>query len=256
MTLLTIEAPLVTGKPRGGLMGVANVIDNADGSYTYNGVTYETALCGPNRRIPAEGEDKTFDMTGTNASVNFGVYRGIEVPILTKLQDAGGLVTTAFNNGESWAVERAIQELVLNASAVDITPTVGTPVTNMKRAIGLLEQYAQDNYVGLPLIHGNRIATTLIPDIQVDSDTWTLHTMHGTPVANGGGYYATGPDGEVAAAGEAWLFVTGQVNIWRGALNVYTDAHALKQNRTFALAERTYTATVECITAAILVGNT
>lgn len=256
MTLLTIEAPLVTSKPRGGLLAVANVIDNADGSYTYNGVTYETALCGPSRRIPEYGQDKTFDMTGTNASVNFGIYRGVEAPLLTHKDDAQNMARTAFDNGEGWAVERAIQELVLNPDAVDLTPTTGTPVTNMKRALGLLEQYAQDNYVGLPIIHGNRIATQLIPDPQIDKDNWTLHTMHGTPVANGGGYYATGPGGEVAAAGEAWLFVTGQVNIWRGALITPDEVYALKQNRTFALAERTYTASVECISAAILVGNT
>lgn len=254
MPLLTIEAPIITGTPRGGLMGVANVID-ADGSYTYNGVKYESALCGPNRRIPAEGVDKTFDITGTNASVNFGVYRGIEAPVLTHLGDVGAQVRKAFEGGEGWAVERAIQELVLNPTATDITPTAGTPLTNMKRALGLLEQYAQDNYMALPVIHGNRIATTLIPDPQVDKETWVLHTMHGTPVANGGGYYATGPGGVVAPAGAAWLFVTGQVNIWRSDLMVIDNGYALKSNRVLALAERTYTANVECVMAAILVGN-
>lgn len=255
MTLLTIEAPAITGKPRGGLIQVANVIDQTDGVYTYNGVTYESALCGPNRRVPTvEGTEKIFDITGTNSSVQFGVYRGVEGPILTHYGDSERAVTEAFNNGESWAVERAIQELVLNTKATDITPTPGTALTNVKEAIGLLEQYAQDNYVGLPLIHGNRIATTIIPDLQVDKDTWRMHTVHGTPIANGGGYYSVGP-GRTAAARQAWLFVTGQVNIFRGPLRTYGDAPALKQNREFALAERTYSVTIECITAAVLVGN-
>lgn len=256
MTLLTIEAPLVTSKPRGGLLTVANVIDNADGSYTYNGVTYESALCGPSRRVPAYGgPDKLFDITSTNSSINFGVYRGIEAPLLTHRDDAKAMAREAFENGEGWAIERAVQELVLNVKAVDITPVPGTAVVKPKYALGLLEQYAQDNYVGLPIIHGNRIATQLIPDPQIDSDDWLLHTMHGTPVANGGGYYATGPGARVAAAGEAWLFVTGQVNVWRGAILTPDETYALKQNRTFALAERTYTVSVECITAAVLVGQ-
>ena len=253
MAILTIEAPAITGKPRGGLMQVANVIDQADGVYTYDGVKYETALCGPNRRIPAAGVDKTFDITGTNASIQFGIYRGIEAPVLTHLGDSLAAVTESFNNGESWAIERAVQELVLNTKAVDITPTPGTALTNVKEAIGLLEQYAQDNYVGLPIIHGNRIATTLIPDLQVDKETWAMHTVHGTPIANGGGYYSVGP-GQTAAARQAWLFVTGQVNIFRSPLRAY-EAPGLKMNRDFALAERTYSVTVECITAAVLVGN-
>lgn len=194
---------------------------------------------------------KIFDQLGIVTGGPFSVYRGIDLSQFER-DMAEGNVRDAFGAGESWAVERAIQETVFNTRAVDITPTAGTAVTNRKQALGLLEQYAADRYSGLPLIHSNRFGTNIL-DPEVDPETWALNTKQGTPVANGGGYGPTGPGGAIAPAGTAWAYVSGQVNIWKGDVFV-APANDLYSNRMIALAEATYVPTVETFVAAILVG--
>jgi hypothetical protein len=250
--MIAIDAPIIAGNPGGGLLRVANVIENADGHILYNGVKYETAYCGKNESIPTDDTDKNFREAGTNQSVQFGTYRGVDYSILTHKGDGLVAVESSYLANESYGVEAKVQELLLNPSAVDITPTPGTPVTNPRLALGLLEQYAADNYAGRPILHGNRLAVGFIPELRVDG--LDLSTIHGTPIANGGGYFTNGPGAVAAADGQAWLYISGQVNIWKGALRVVGEAYDLKRNRELALAERKYAASVECFVAAILVG--
>jgi hypothetical protein len=240
---------------RGTSAGAQNVLVATLGTV----LTYtDTGTAGTAATVPTTStagntpaEDKAFDKQVVIESEPFSIYRGVEDDILVADNSAAEALR-AFKAGESYAVEWSLQERVLNPVAEDLTPTPGTPVTNLRYAVGLLEQYAADNYSGLPLIHGNRLATTLIlPELEAGEDG-VLRTIHGTPVANGGGYYAIGPDARDAGSG-AWLYITGQVNIWRGPIGEYT-AYDLKGNRAYALAEATYVATVECFVAAILVG--
>lgn len=251
--MIVIDAPGVPPRADSGLLTVANVIE-ATGDQVHFGVTYETANCGKNRVIPAEGETKIFDKTGKVESVGFGQYRGVDFALLTHKDEAAAAVRAAFEANESYGVESAVQQLLLNPDAVDLTPTPGTPVTSPRLALGLLEQYAKDNYAGRAILHGNSLAIGFIPELQVDGTK--LSTIHGTPIANGGGYATEGPGAADADAGTAWLYISGQVNIWRGPLQVYGDpVYDLKDNRQIALAERRYVATLECFVAAILVGN-
>ena len=247
-----IEAPSLA-PAKGGLLSVVPITEtDGAGGILYNGLTYETYLCGGNRPVPAEGVEKSFDKQTVIESEPFSIYRGVEDDILVS-DNSQAEALRAFKAGESYALEWKLQELVLLPQAYDLTPTPGTPVTNLRYAVGMLEQYAQDNYSGLPLIHGNRVATTMIlPELEA-GENGVLHTIHGTPVANGGGYYGVGPGAVAAGDGEAWLYISGQVNIWRGPIDEYT-AYDLKGNRAYALAEATYVATVECFVAAILVG--
>jgi hypothetical protein len=240
---------------RGTLAGAQNVLVATLGDV----LTYtDTGTAGTAATVPTTStagntppEDKEFEQQIVIESEPFSLYRGVEDDILVADNSAAEALR-AFKAGESYAVEWSLQDRVLNDAAVDLTPTPGTPVTNLRYAVGLLEQYAADHYSGLPLIHGNRLATTLIlPELEAGEDG-VLRTIHGTPVANGGGYSAQGPDSRDAGSG-AWLYITGQVNIWRGPIGEYT-AYDLKGNRAYALAEATYVATVECFVAAILVG--
>jgi hypothetical protein len=251
--MYAIEAPADVSAARGGLLTVANVIDGGDTQLYYQGPTYqESALTGHNRPVPAPGTDKEFDQVGITEGITFQVYRGVEYSMFQRA-DAEPTVREAFGAGEDWAVERAVQEQLLNGEAADITPVAGTPVTNVKQALGLLQQYAADQYSGLPLLHANRYGTEVLSGQLELGENWTLTTKQGTPIANGGGYSATGPGGAAAPDGAFWVYVTGQVNIWRGALEV-VPAPALKANRAQALAEATYAASVDSFTAAILVG--
>lgn len=257
MAQIAIDGPVRVQPERGGLLDVANVIETVPAGLLYHGFKYASANCGKNRVIPAEGEDKVPDQNGETEGVLFGAYRLVEGPLLVNRDGVKEAAVTAFNNSESYGVERGVQTELLNDLAVDITPTPGTPITNPRHALGLLEQHAADNYAGLPLIHGNKLAVLLIPELRV-SDDFRLHTVHGTPISNGGGYGTVGPGAANATAGRAWLYITGQVNVWRGPLNVYPDidgaAYGLKENRSYALVERKYGVSVECdYVAAVLV---
>lgn len=250
--MFKVEAPKVLLPARGGLLPVANVITEQAEVAAYHGVAYDGIPCGHSKPIPEPGEDKEFDTLPEIEGVLFGVYRGIETPLLLGTPETA-TASELFGAGESFAVETAIQTLLLNPEAVDLTPTAGTPVTNLKAALGILEQYASERYTGVPTLHGNRYVTALMEELQVDDSTWKLHTQQGTPVANGGGYGSTGPDGVEAPAGAGWLYVSGQVNIWQGQPHLI-EATDTKTNRNYVLAEATYAATVECFAAAILVG--
>lgn len=249
---LTIDAPVITPSVDAGLLTVANVIDT-DGHAIHYGVKYTSEGCGKNRVIPTDNSDKVFDELDENTSVQFGQYRGFDLSLLLHKGEAQGLVQRAFEANESYGVEKAVQSLLLNPNAVDITPTPGTAVTSPRLALGLLEQYAKDNYSGRPILHGNALAVGFIPELRVDGVK--LSTIHGTPIANGGGYATDGPGAAEADDGTAWLYISGQVNIWRGQVQINSETvYDLKRNRELGLAERRYAATVECFVAAILVG--
>jgi hypothetical protein len=242
-----IDAP-VRESIRGGLLSVARVID-APKEALYVGVKYLRGDNTPPVPVPDIGEDKEFAIFEDAVEAEpFTLYKGVDYAMLLGAQtDVAG----HFTAGESYGVEKALQAGVLNDQATDLTPTAGTPVTNIKYAIGLLEQYAADSYVGLPILHGNRQAVALMGQYVTDTGGFKLFTKQGTPIANGGGYGPDGPD--TAGAGEAWLYITGGITILRGPLDVY-PAHNLKSNRNLALAERTYVPVVDSFVAAILVG--
>ena len=249
MTRFAIDTP-VSESAVGGLLSVARVVD-APREALYLGVKHVDGDQTPPVPIPAQGEDKDFAIFEEMVENDpFTLYKGIEYPIL--LGDKPD-VEKLFSAGESYGVEWAVQSEVLNPRAVDLTPTPGTPVTNIKYAFGLLEQYAADHYAGLPLLHGNKIAVSLASEFVADAGSFKLHSALGTPIAVGGGYRADGPGGVTAGAGEAWMYVTGGVTILRGPLDVYPTVD-LKANRGLVLAERTYVPVVDSFVAAILVG--
>lgn len=250
--MFKVEAPKMLLPARGGLLPAINVIRDAADVAAYHGVSYEALPAGISREIPEPGTDKVFDKYILQRGVLFGVYRGLESPTLMGLPDTAD-AKELFGAGETVAVEKAVQRLLLNPKAVDITPTPGTPVKNLKQALGLLQQYAADNYTGLPLLHGNRFVSELLPELVADPQTWVQHTRQGTPLANGGGYGAAGPGARTASAGTGWLYISGQLNLWQGELNLIETTNQY-ENRNYVLAEATYAATADGPVAAILVG--
>jgi hypothetical protein len=163
------------------------------------------------------------------------------------------MVKDSHTNGMSHAVEEAVQALLLNPVAVDLTPTPGTAVTDSRAALGILEQYAGSRYRGLPVIHANRYAVALFRDLEVDTSNWRIHTTQGTPVSNGSGYGQVGPGDVLATATQAWIYVSGQVNIWQGSTEVITGLD-IEHNRRNTLAETRFLANIEGPVGAILLG--
>jgi hypothetical protein len=231
-----------------GLLDAITVIDGT-GHQLFNETKFDLPLDGHNTDVPAPGVEKDFDTLDEPIStVLFQQYRGIESPVLLG-EESAALVKDAYERGETYSVERKIQELVLNPVAVDITPTPGTPVTSHKLALGLLEQYARDNSTFKPFITGNALAITMVGDFIPN-----LETLFKTTVSLAGGYGATGPGGRVAGAGQAWLYVHGKIILWRGPSDAEAVGIDYRTNRKYALAEGSYAAAVTNFAAAILVG--
>lgn len=246
--MFKIDIPELPAAADGFLAGV-NVIAGS-GHQLFAETKYELPLDGFNKDVPEPGVEKVFDTTlETNETVLFQAYRGMDSPLLLG-EDAGALVGSAYDRAESYSVGRKVQELVLSPAAVDITPTPGTAVTNPRLALGLLEQWARDTSTFAGTISGNALAVTLVEDAIPD-----LKTILGTPVVLAAGYGADGPGAATAGPGQAWLYIHGRINLWRGPRAEDTEATDYRNNRTIALAEGLYAASVDSFVAAILVGS-
>jgi hypothetical protein len=229
-----------------GLIDKIGVLDGA-GHQLFAETEYQLPLDGHNRDVPAEGQEKQFDELPLNSTELFQTYRGIDSPLLLG-EDSEALIRDAYDRGETFAVERKVQELLLNPVAVDLTPVPGESVNDRKLAVGILEQYAREQSTFKPLITGNALAITLVQDFIP-----ALRTLLGTDVVLAGGYGADGPGGRVAGPGQAWLYITGKITIWRGPKET-TPATDYRSNRQLALAEGSYAASVDSFVGAVLVG--
>jgi hypothetical protein len=251
--MFALDAPEPKRSERRGLLSVANVIRGVNPYALYEPQTFQVSIGGTNRAVPTDGSDKIFDQRPEDGeTVLFQQYRGIDLSLLEGPGAGQQILQGLFEAGESRGVEESVQDLLLNQNAVDITPTPGTPVKNLKHALGLLEQYAAEHYSYEPVISGNLFATLLIPELQAKPDG-SLETVLGTPIAAAAGYGAEGPGAASAAAGTAWLYISGQINIWESPVNIVSGP-ALEKNRELTLAEKAYAASVDGFAAAILVG--
>ena len=244
----TIDAPPITPAQGGFLNGAPGInVADAAGYELYYGMRYTPPLEGHNRTVPTDDSDKVFDtIEGLTETVEFKTYRGLDVALLTHHGGAPALVEAAFKGSESWGVERAVQESLFT-DAVDLHP--GSQNANPRDALGALEQYMRNNYSGQPYLTGNAMALTYIEDLLEGSvGNWT--TKLGTPVVLAGGY---GPDARTAE-GRAILYIHGQINIWRGAVQIL-EGPALEENRELALAECMYAASVDGPVAYQLLGT-
>lgn len=181
----------------------------------------------------------------------FHVYRMVEC--LDLVDDDTEWARTAFGLGEAHGMEEGFLRTVL---ARPETVALGGGALSITAAVALAEEYAGSVYGGTPIFHvsrGTAVYGLGSADVFDNSLDWTITTKQGSLVANGSGYSANiGPTGEPAAAGTAWLYVTGMVSIVRGPLNPHRVLD-WEQNNQIVLAERTYVPLVDCFKAAILI---
>lgn len=246
-TKITIDAPAIT-PATGGILGAdgKNVsVTPSSGYELFYGVNYVPTLQGQNRPVPAPGTPKVFEeIDGLTESVPFKAYRGVDVSLMRFHGDGASLAEEAYKGAESYGVESNVQTLVLDPDAVDLRPAV--TITNPRLALGLLEQFLRDNYSGQGVITGNALALTLVEDALEGVGT-ELTTKLGTPVVLTPGYDGAPDD-------KAKLYISGQINIWRGSVTV-DPATDLADNRELALAEGQYAASVDGPVAFVLVGT-
>ena len=261
-TPVYIEAPAVAPAP-GGLYAVARVMQG-DPHVGASGFQYLSENCGVASSIddPAcltaeQRAAKTFGETVVVESTDpFAVYKGVQCVDLH--DDDSGWAERGLELTEHIAVERQVMADLL-AGATDVTPTPGTAVS-VRHGVALLEGIAAREYGGVPVLHMSRSTATIgFSERVLEHDlNFTVSTMQGAAVANGGGYeFNLSPTGTAPAVGQAWMYVTGAVTVVRGPVvtnrvipGVEAGGHL---NLQMALAERLIAVSAECIKYAVLV---
>lgn len=139
------------------------------------------------------------------------------------------------------------------AAATDITPAGGA--VTPKNGVALLEGHAAANYVGQPIIHAPvGVVSVLSTDPGVELVGSRMHTGLGASLVAGAGYEARiGPTGAVAAAGEYWVYATGQMRIRRGRRILGDPILDRATNLFYLRSARPYVIDVDCYLAAVRV---
>jgi hypothetical protein len=117
-------------------------------------------------------------------------------------------------------------------------------------ALGKLEAALDDCYHGRGLIHVSReAADTLFAWNLLVQVGDTLFTKSGHQVVIGTGYTGSGPDGAAAPANTSWVYATGAVFGYAGAVQMqqpFPDSFDRAKNTVHMIAQRTYVLGFEC----------
>jgi hypothetical protein len=256
--------------PRYGLFSVADFTEGA-GTWQIRGVEYFTDACAQGGFVmgscpqPVGTDGATTHDKPTAEGLNlvqgsgvFTVYARAECNAVA-FDDPQGLATRRLGLIEQRYVERFFSQYVLGAADPPADFPLGQAATTLKDAIGTLEAHAALNYAGAPTFHAARWASPYF-DFSFRTDTGnageTLHTLLGSPVAFGGGYYLNPFDpGQPPPDGQFWLVATGSVRGWRSEAFV-NETFTPSSNTRMAIAERTYALDADCYRAAVLVDTT
>lgn len=203
---------------------------------------------------------KTFETGSWQDGFRFAVYGGVVCKSFDSVDS--DRVRQAFLNRESYGVEKALlaTRFVDSASSnwdapVDLTPAGGAVAPTV--GVALLEGHAAaaGDYSGPPTLHVPRtIGSLLASRTTFVWDGNVLRTHLGSKVAAGGGYDDpnASPTGAAPAAGEKWIYASGEVVLKRGEVFVGSELNT-ETNETVTLVERTYMAAVDCYTSAVRV---
>lgn len=277
-----IDAPQVE-RYSGGLYSVAPpqpgpVVDSNDRRWE-NGVQYQSEFCAQTSTWaitcgtdPARA-DKTFDQTFNMVEGSpFVSYLGVQCMLPGRtLEEYEASVRNALDACEQRSVERTFwtgdmgndPHLANGAYDVNTNPdgvhVLAGAAVSVVDGVSLLEEWLGDNYCGVGILHTPRtVAPYAAANRQIEGTNPRLTTTLGSRWAFGAGYSVnTGPDGVEAAAGSAWIYATGQINLWRSP--IFMQPGALEQafnrrtNDVEILAERVFVLSRECAVAAVRV---
>lgn len=212
-----------------------------------------TAKTPPTSNTAVVSQSKTFSLPSWRDGFRFAVYGGLACkgPSYNGEQGLSDLKTT-FAMNESVGVERAFMTTGF-AGAPDITPASGA--VSAVVGLGLLEGDAAGKYAGVPTIHAPRVVGTLFTQNgAMVREGNKFYTGQGSKVASGGGYGDPnlGPTGAAPAAGEMWMYASGEVVLARGEVIAHTELDRTT-NDVYTLVERLYVGAIDCYTAAIRV---
>lgn len=262
----------------GGLFSVARFPDlppDGNGNRWECGIQYEAETCATLSGWsevcpPAVPEDKP-------ATLNFPLVDGIPFTVVLgvtcphvgyTLDEFERRVRNAFVLCEQRTVEEifwsgsegnnslAGTALVPSDCFVPAGATTAAPLS-VVAGVAAIEKYMGTNYCGTPVIHAPRdVAAYAANAYLVEGAPGRQATPLGSRWAFGSGYAInTGPDGTPAPPGVAWLYATGQANIWRSEVWINPDdlryAFNTVTNDVLIYAERKYVVTTECACIAV-----
>lgn len=248
-----------------GAMSAYTVIDDPDG-HNANGVFYQSPFChGVNTFVDYCAGDTPNEKTPTDQDVS-DVIAGCPFTLYAYLScrrtTLEAMLTDARKSlaiGEQRGVELNVwaQTLATSASTVVNASSSVDDSLSLTAALSALESAIANCYGGQATIHANRGVSAYAADHRL------MEKRAGgafTPVDSKWAFYAgdpnTGPDGEAAPDGYAWVYATSQVTLRRFEVIAPQDvAHVLSYptNEPVVIAERTYVPTVECCQFAALV---
>lgn len=201
---------------------------------------------------------KTFSGPTWNDGIRFAVYGGLTCKGVARDPATDAQVQAAFTARESIGVARALMQMRFIAgstwsAAPDLTPAGGA----VDPAVGLaiLENDAACKYAGAPTIHAPRgIGTLLTRYDMAELQGDTLYSKQGSKIASDGGYGCpnNSPTNAAPAAGEQWVYASGEVSVARSETIVRSELDRTT-NEFVVLVERLYVAAVDCYTAAVKV---
>lgn len=208
---------------------------------------------------------------GVNAAEPFTVYSWILCSPVGVYEEYEQRTINALSNGEGRAVERTfwtgviggveqfIQHLASDETITDpfgaVMQTAATPVTtgaaiDVVEAIGLLEGNLAECYGGVGVIHVPRQALAhLVAYDLAERDGQRLRSPGGNIIAAYSSNNREGPNGVAPAAGQAWFYATGNLQIRRSGIRTISqlpEALNRSENSMVLIAERTYVIDWDC----------
>lgn len=142
---------------------------------------------------------------------------------------------------------------VLDPLGITLQPLMTQTVTgtgvDVADGLGQLENQLAACYGGQGFIHVPRLLLpTLVAWDLVEQDGGKLYTPAGNRIVVGGGYPGTSPTGAAPAAGQCWVYATGQVFGYRSDVTMYhmPETFDRAKNTVKAVAQRTYLIGYEC----------
>lgn len=262
--LVSIPAP-DPGPLRYGLFAAANGPSPFPDDHAREfGMRYDMAGCGDAHGYeivcaPGSLANKTFDPnTAERPVLPFITYATVECGPL--------------GYGADYLTRKAIRRLVANEQEIvesalwaggfgnvpalqaGTTTNLGA-ATSVVNAVSILEEFASSTYGYVPVIHAeSRVAAYAADRHQIERRQSRLYTSLGSVWSFGGGYPGTGPAGQVPAAGVSWMFITGQVYMWRNN-DIFVPPVLEVMDRTTntmrVLAEREWAVSYDCFAAAV-----
>lgn len=239
---------------------------------------YDPTTCGQAHPYPIEcsdeqvgSEQKTADENDeTVSALPFAVTASIECGSVgyseTEFEDK---VRRRLENGEQGAAELALWtgndsvsgvDLGINALADTSTDVAPGDDSELAFVVGALEEwlYSTQGYGNTGFIHAPAWLAALAgrDDLIVEGrDGNVKRTPYGSIWVFGGGYPGTGAADEAPPVGGSYLYISGQVTVWRAPeMFIYPPDQTMDRetNQRFLLAEREYAVGFDCHAARAL----